>query len=80
MPAQTAAHENHLLIAQQQQLQQLIDAQTIQHRVQQQVCVSKPFLILLSVDFKICRRLRQPGTSVASESLSSQRLSLDSDY
>ena len=27
---QTAAHENHLLIAQQQQLQQLIDAQTIQ--------------------------------------------------
>ena len=36
VPAQTAAHENHLLIAQQQQLQQLIDAQTIQHRVQQQ--------------------------------------------
>merc|ERR1711994_414116 len=34
--AQTTAHENHLLIAQQQQLQQLIDAQTIQHRVQQQ--------------------------------------------
>merc|ERR1712198_648061 len=34
VPAQTAAHENHLLIAQQQQLQQLIDAQTIQHRVQ----------------------------------------------
>merc|ERR1712047_55304 len=33
VPAQTAAHENHLLIAQ-QQLQQLIDAQTIQHRVQ----------------------------------------------
>merc|ERR1711874_901523 len=36
VPAQTAAHENHLLIAQQQQLQQLIDAQTIQHRQQQQ--------------------------------------------
>merc|ERR1712087_509513 len=36
VPAQTAAHENHLLIAQQQQLQQLIDAQTIQHRIQQQ--------------------------------------------
>merc|ERR1712112_285743 len=36
VPAQTAAHENHQLIAQQQQLQQLIDAQTIQHRVQQQ--------------------------------------------
>merc|ERR1711942_341367 len=36
VPAQTDAHENHLLIAQQQQLQQLIDAQTIQHRVQQQ--------------------------------------------
>merc|ERR1712106_355188 len=35
-PVQTAAHENHLLIAQQQQLQQLIDAQTIQHRIQQQ--------------------------------------------
>merc|ERR1712116_89252 len=32
VPAQTAAHENHLLIA----LQQLIDAQTIQHRQQQQ--------------------------------------------
>ena len=32
VPAQTDAHENHLLIAQQQQLQQLIDAQTIQHR------------------------------------------------
>merc|ERR1719497_70417 len=28
VPAQTSAHENHLLIAQQQQLQQLIDAQT----------------------------------------------------
>merc|ERR1712061_862523 len=36
VPAQTAAHENPLLIAQQQQLQQLIDAQTIQHRQQQQ--------------------------------------------
>merc|ERR1711890_131816 len=36
VPAQTDAHENHQLIAQQQQLQQLIDAQTIQHRVQQQ--------------------------------------------
>merc|ERR1712072_777506 len=36
VPAQTNAHENHLLIAQQQQLQQLIDAQTIQHRIQQQ--------------------------------------------
>merc|ERR1712223_984255 len=36
VPAQTDAHENHLLIAQQQQLQQLIDAQTIQHRIQQQ--------------------------------------------
>merc|ERR1712212_1396859 len=36
VPAQTSAHENHLLIAQQQQLQQLIDAQTIQHRIQQQ--------------------------------------------
>merc|ERR1739842_216307 len=36
VPAQTAAHENHLLIAQQQQLQQLIDAQTIQQRQQQQ--------------------------------------------
>merc|ERR1712090_37208 len=34
VPAQTDAHENHLLIAQQQQ--QLIDAQTIQHRIQQQ--------------------------------------------
>merc|ERR1712228_264231 len=33
VPAQTDAHENHLLIAQQQQL---IDAQTIQHRIQQQ--------------------------------------------
>merc|ERR1711973_821138 len=36
VPAQTDAHENHLLIAQQQQLQQLIDVQTIQHRIQQQ--------------------------------------------
>merc|ERR1739844_223568 len=36
VPAQTDAHENHLLFAQQQQLQQLIDAQTIQHRIQQQ--------------------------------------------
>ena len=36
VPAQTDAHENHLLIAQQQQLQQLIDAQTIQVRAQQQ--------------------------------------------
>merc|ERR1711892_1261342 len=36
VPAQTAAHQNHQLIAQQQQLQQLIDAQTIQHRIQQQ--------------------------------------------
>merc|ERR1712021_307616 len=36
IPAQTAAHQNHQLIAQQQQLQQLIDAQTIQHRIQQQ--------------------------------------------
>merc|ERR1712121_95094 len=36
VPAQTAAHENRQLIAQQQQLQQLIDAQTIQHRIQQQ--------------------------------------------
>merc|ERR1712112_206514 len=35
VPAQTEAHENHQLMAQQQQ-QQLIDAQTIQHRVQQQ--------------------------------------------
>merc|ERR1712212_339973 len=33
VPAQTDAHENHLLIAQHQQL---IDAQTIQHRIQQQ--------------------------------------------
>merc|ERR1712061_447656 len=33
VPAQTAAHENHPLIAQQQQLQQLIDAQTIQHKI-----------------------------------------------
>merc|ERR1712243_48776 len=36
VPAQTDAHENHLLIAQQQQLQQLIDARTIQVRAQQQ--------------------------------------------
>merc|ERR1711862_587206 len=36
VPAQTDAHENHLVIAQQQQLQQLIDAQTIQVRAQQQ--------------------------------------------
>ena len=36
VPAQTLAHENHLLTAQQQQLQQIIDAQTIQHRIQQQ--------------------------------------------
>merc|ERR1711862_301968 len=36
VPAQTDAHENHLQIAQQQQLQQLIDSQIIQHRIQQQ--------------------------------------------
>merc|ERR1712200_334909 len=36
VPSQTRAHENHQLIAQQQQLQQLIDSQTIQHRIQQQ--------------------------------------------
>merc|ERR1711970_121726 len=36
VPAQTRAHEEHLLIAMQQQLQQQIDAQTIQHRIQQQ--------------------------------------------
>merc|ERR1712243_24221 len=66
VPAQTAAHENHQLIAQQQQLQQLIDAQTIQHRVQQQEIEAARHFGRLRVT------TRAP--------LSSPRLSLDSEH
>lgn len=79
VPAQTAAHENHLLIAQQQQLQQLIDAQTIQHRIQQQEieaarCGDPPNLPLLTLLLQALRQAVGPPSS-----LSSPRLILDSE-
>jgi len=66
VPAQTDAHENHLLIAQQQQLQQLIDAQTIQHRVQQQ-------------EIEAARHFGRLWVTTRAP-LSSPRLSLDSEH
>ena len=63
---QTAAHENHLLIAQQQQLQQLIDAQTIQvsSSISTVSTISTRYLHYLRCSTESSsRRLRPPATS-----------------
>lgn len=95
VPAQTAAHENHLLIAQQQQLQQLIDAQTIQHRVQQQEIEAARCQAAMSswqhATRPPCHHTTlppqpmpcpnpAPGTLAGCEALSSPRLSLDPEH